>query len=580
MSISNFFPPYTSSVPQFKLFSEQEAPLEDLESSLTSDAFRWSSRAPDSPLEELPSDIFGDDSSYASSLPKFEFPLEDFDMSPVESASPSEAEAASSEVGLSSSENSRTMSSERKGNPEKMERAASPVFLAPSAISEKRKALLPPSTPRKPNKRLRIESSSSSKESSLKNSNLRPMGLMFSKEEPAELSGELGSSSSESSRTMSLEKKGTSEKIERAVSSVFLAPSAISEQRKIWQPPPTPRAQPNRQANRRSNFVPPPSPPSYEKACQYNQCGEKTLEAALKEKHPDCKITLGDFLGEGKFSKVYSVSWKGDNKQVIKIPNFQKEFSASNFLINKKYEILNYFELKKVGFPVISFFNLDEMLAKRAIRTHVENQQKLDIFCFTEEEMEIVFRGKGKVEAILSCHFSEEQLAEFTDQGKKNELEKILLLKLRSNWLELPMEENPLFSVTSKSSWLEQFVKEEFEGFYRTPFIEKEFLSLEELAAFNNQLGSEEFVINLQKENHPLYQLKEMFRLAYKEGIAIDLKQDNVRIQEDGKVILCDLYYDPEDEDENPFHCMVTQKLDTFAKEGSLVWKYLDPRPT
>lgn len=131
------------------------------------------------------------------------------------------------------------------------------------------------------------------------------------------------------------------------------------------------------------------------------------------------------------------------------------------------------------------------------------------------------------------------------------------------------------------------FFKDLFEGFRRSAYVPHEFMSYENLSKLEEKMStmSEEGLQIcekvLQEQNSPIYQLKEMFHLAYQKGVPADLKWDNIGIQKNGKVVLFDLYYDAEDdcEGENPFHCLVEQKLRTFATEGSPLWKYLDPRP-
>jgi hypothetical protein len=268
------------------------------------------------------------------------------------------------------------------------------------------------------------------------------------------------------------------------------------------------------------------------KAKKYYEAGAVRLQRVLQNDYPNFNIHIGLFLGEGHFSQVYLLNWnhklkqvKGevDFLQVIKVPNFQEEKTEGTFILNRAREIQNYFQLKKVGFPISTYYNLDETFGSL-------------------------------------------------------------------NILDLELQE------------LKEEVKNRFDGFYRSVYIPQGFLSREELDQWNQRMSAmsaEELSVfkkGLARENHPIYQVRQMFHLAYQHGIPIDLKQDNVRIvyphkipadlkEEDqvlmknGQVFLCDLFYE-ENEGQNPLDYLAPQKLLTFADEGSILWKYLDPRPS
>lgn len=286
---------------------------------------------------------------------------------------------------------------------------------------------------------------------------------------------------------------------------LFTTPPQISVMKR---PPPAPKKGHNVLS---SEFL--PTSESCIKAKEYYKAGAVRLQEVLRNDYPHFNIHIGRFLGEGHFSQVYLLNWnhklkqvKGevDFLQVIKVPNFQEEDTEGAFILNRAREIQNYFQLKEVGFPISTYYNLDETFGSL-------------------------------------------------------------------NILDLELQE------------LKEEVKNRFDGFYRSVYISQGFLSREELDQWNQRMfamSAEELSVfkeDLARENHPIYQVRQMFHLAYQHGIPVDLKQDNVRMK-NGQVFLCDLFYE-ENEGQNPLDYLAPQKLLTFANEDSILWKYLDPRP-
>ena len=71
-----------------------------------------------------------------------------------------------------------------------------------------------------------------------------------------------------------------------------------------------------------------------------------------------------------------------------------------------------------------------------------------------------------------------------------------------------------------------------------------------------------------------LDQVRAMFKYAFDEGIALDLSRDNVRVNENGKVILIDFM----EESQGKFKYLIEKHIESFAKGNEEIKEYLRPK--